>query len=169
MSYTTPHGQPQGTTRLFTNKLREALIAEIIAINGYEEHIANSNMENINQAWISIMGDEKKHYGIFLKLLREYDPEEYKAYTVHAESPAYVQPLQTYTPDYNRQIILNNIRYDIKGEFEASILYEDLAAVIPYPDIRSALLSISNEEKGHVEHLTRLLLDYGPGQYDGLE
>lgn len=169
MSYTTSHGQPQGTTRLFTNKLREALIAEIIAINGYEEHIANSNMENISEAWRKIMGDEKRHYGVFLTLLREYDPEENKAYLAHTEISSYIQPLQPYTPDYNKQLILNNIRQDIKGEFEASILYEDLAAIIPYPDIRSTLLTISSEEKGHVEHLTRLLLDYEPGQYNGLE
>jgi rubrerythrin len=169
MSYTTQHGQPQGTTRLFTNKLREALIAEIIAINGYEQHIANSNMEYINQAWSKIMADEKRHYGIFLKLLREYDPEEYKAYVEHAEISVPSLPMQAYTPDYNKQLILNNIRYDIKGEFEASILYEDLAALIPYPDIRGTLIMISNEEKGHVDHLTRLLLDYGPGQYGYLE
>lgn len=41
MSYTNPEGQPQGYSYYFTNLLREALIAEIIAINGYEEHIAN--------------------------------------------------------------------------------------------------------------------------------
>ncbi|WP_461613229.1 hypothetical protein [Clostridium sp. Marseille-QA1073] len=33
MSYTNPHGQPQGVAILDTNKLREILIAEICAIN----------------------------------------------------------------------------------------------------------------------------------------
>lgn len=169
MSYTTRYGQPQGNARLFTNKLREALIAEIIAINGYEEHIANSNMENVNEAWRSIMGDEKKHYGIFLSLLREYDPDQYKAAQDHSAVSGSNPPLQFYVPSYDKQLILNNIREDIKGEYEAVILYEDLSQLVPYRDIRSALLSISNEEKGHAEHLTRLLLDYGPGEYDGLE
>ncbi len=59
MSYTNPHGQPQGVVKFVTNELREILIGEIIAINGYAEHIANSNMEDINAAWKSIMGDEK--------------------------------------------------------------------------------------------------------------
>lgn len=59
MSYTNPYGQPQGIAILNTNKLREILIAEIDAINGYADHIANSNMEDINAAWKSIMGDEK--------------------------------------------------------------------------------------------------------------
>lgn len=59
MSYTNPDGQPQGIASLDTNKLREILIAEIDAINGYADHIANSNMEEINDAWRSIMRDEK--------------------------------------------------------------------------------------------------------------
>lgn len=80
MSYTNPNGQPQGIAHLDTNKLREILIAEIDAINGYEDHIANSYMEDINSAWKSIMGDEKKHYGMILTLLRKYDPAQYQAY-----------------------------------------------------------------------------------------
>ena len=48
MSYTVTKGQPQGYPLFDTNKIREALIAEIFAINGYTEHIANSNMEDIN-------------------------------------------------------------------------------------------------------------------------
>jgi rubrerythrin len=170
MSYTTEHGQPQGAARLVTNKLREAIIAEIIAINGYEEHIANSTMREINSAWHSIMDDEKKHYGIFLTLLRKYDPEQAKAFNEHLNIAAGIRSsMQTYVPDYDRQIILNNLRQDIKGELEASILYEDLAEQSPQPDVKAALLSISAEEKGHVEHLTRLLLKYDTDPYDGLK
>lgn len=60
MSYTHLNGQPQGVALQFTNILREILVAEIIAINGYQTHIANSNMEEVNKAWHSIMLDEKK-------------------------------------------------------------------------------------------------------------
>jgi hypothetical protein len=56
MGYTYPYGQPQGIAYLYTNRLREILIAEIVAINGYEDHIANSDMEDINEAWKSIVG-----------------------------------------------------------------------------------------------------------------
>lgn len=59
MSYTILNGQPQGSARQFTNKLREVLIAEVIAMNGYQSHIANSNIEEINNAWHNIMLDEK--------------------------------------------------------------------------------------------------------------
>ena len=54
MSYTHPNGQPQGTAQKFTDKLREILISEIIAINGYQTHIANSDISEINDAWSGV-------------------------------------------------------------------------------------------------------------------
>ncbi|AIF51004.1 ferritin family protein [Pelosinus sp. UFO1] len=170
MSYTTRNGQPQGITYYFTNKIREAMIAEIIAINGYAEHIANSNMEEINAAWKSIMGDEKKHYGMFLTLLRAYDPNQYEKYQEDKclkYGPK--TPMQTYKPSYDTQIILNNLRQDIKGELEAVILYEQEFADIPCDDIRRVFYTIATEEKGHLEHLTQLLLKYDTDKYGSLD
>lgn len=170
MSYTYPAGMPQGAARLFTNKMREILIAEIYAINGYQTHIANSNMEDINAAWHSIMDDEKKHYGMMLELLRKYDPIEYKSYLAHkSDRLGPKSPMQTYKPEYDRQIILNNLRDDIKGELEAVILYEEELPEFRYSDIRMSLRTIINEEKGHTEHLTELALKYDPDPYNGLD
>ncbi|ABX42166.1 ferritin family protein [Lachnoclostridium phytofermentans] len=170
MSYTNPYGQPQGIASLDTNKLREILIGEIDAINGYENHIANSNMEDINAAWRSIVGDEKKHYGMILTLIRKYDPAQFQAYTDHiGDKLGPKSPIQTYTPNYDKQIILNNVREDVKGELEAVILYEQHLDEIPYSDVKYALYSIINEEKGHAEHLTQLLLKYDIQKYNGLE
>lgn len=170
MSYTNQNAMPQGIAKLDTNKLREILIAEIYAINGYAGHIENSNMKDINAAWKSIMGDEKKHYGMILSLLRKYDPAQYQAYKDHiGDKLGPKSPMQTYTPNYDKQIILNNIRQDIKGELEAVILYEQQFAILPYSDVRNALYSIINEEKGHAEHLTQLLLKYDTDKYNGLE
>ncbi len=170
MSYTYPNGQPQGAARQFTNKLREILVAEIIAINGYQTHIANSNIEEINNAWHSIMLDEKKHYGWILKLLRKYDPGQYAEFVDHMnESPGPKTPVMSYGMEAYAPIILNSIRDDIKGELEAVILYEAEMREFPYQDIRSALHDIILEEKGHAEHLMRLLLKYDPDVYDELQ
>ena len=170
MSYTNRYGQPQGFAELVTNKLREILIAEIIAINGYAEHIANSNMKDINAVWNSIMGDEKKHYGMILTLLRKYDPTQNQSYKEHiGDKLGPKSPMQTFIPNYDKQVILNNLREDIKGEFEAVILYEEQLASMPFHDVRNALYSIINEEKGHAEHLTQLLLKYDIDKYNGLE
>lgn len=54
MSYTNLHGQPQGIAIYDT-----ILIAEIAAINTYADHIANSNMEDVNKVWRDIIKDEK--------------------------------------------------------------------------------------------------------------
>lgn len=166
MSYTHPSGQPQGTASQITNKLREILISEIIAVNGYQTHIANSSMEEINKVWHSIMKDEKKHYGMILTLLRKYDPEEYRQYEAHKALLFDNQySIQKYVPNFDRQLILNNIRDDIKGELEAVILYEEDLSRYP-KDIRMVLQSIIYEEKGHTEHLTKVLLKYDSDKYD---
>jgi rubrerythrin len=168
MSYTSPNGQPQGTARHFVNKLREILIAEIIAINGYQSHIDNSNIEEITKALHSIMLDEKKHYGWVLCLLRKYDPEQYRQFVEHKDdAPGPKTPIWT-EPYPDCRVLLNDIRDDIKGELEAVILYEQELAEFPHKDIRTIIHAIINEEKGHLEHLTRLLLKFDPDEYDQL-
>ncbi|HEX2925992.1 MAG TPA: ferritin family protein, partial [Ruminiclostridium sp.] len=155
MSYTNPEGQPQGMAILDTNKLREILISEIIAINGYEEHIANSHMEDINDVWRDILKNEKKHYGMILTLLRKYDPVQYHAYKEHAAVKSGPKSeMQKFLPDYDRQLILNNVREDIKGELEAVLLYEQHLASIRSSEVKQTLFTITSEEKGHAEHLT---------------
>ncbi len=167
MSYTNPFGHPQGITKKITNRLRQIIIAEIIAINGYQSHIANSNMSDINEVWHHIMLDEKRHYDLVLTLLRKYDPIQYKYSLVsHEDKSNHKSALQLYKPSYDKQIILNNIRDDIKGELEAVILYEDELPEFTYKDIRTVLQNIINDEKEHTEHLTKILLKYDPDPYD---
>lgn len=166
MSYTNPHGQPQGMAEKITNKLRQIIIAEIIAINGYQNHIVNSNMTDINEVWHHIMLDEKRHYSLALNLLRKYDPVEYKYYlTYHSDNSGYKSSMQLCKPSYDKQIILNNLRDDIKGELEAVILYEEELAEFTYKDIRTTLKGIIDDEKEHTEHLTEVLLKYDPDPY----
>ncbi len=169
MSYTNPLGNPQGDAILFTNKIREALIAEIVAINQYANHIANSNINDINNVWRENIQDEKNHYGLFLNLIRKYDPIEYQEYLRYVNEQYNGIISQNYKPNYDDQIILNNVREDIKGEFEAIILYEQLVTEIPYQDIKEVFKVVIDDEKEHVEHLTRVLLNYDPNKYDDLK
>ncbi|HCQ91397.1 MAG TPA: rubrerythrin, partial [Clostridium sp.] len=68
--------------------------------------------------------------------LRKYDPAQYRAYLDHIEDKTGAKsPMQIYKPNYDKQIILNNIREDIKGELEAIVLYEQHLAIIPYDDV----------------------------------
>jgi rubrerythrin len=169
MSYTHPNGQPQGAAQKFTDKLREILISEIIAINGYQTHIANSDIPEINDAWHSIMLDEKQHYGWVLKLLRKYDPEQYKQFLAHkGDNPGPQTPVSLSHSQSGGAAILNDIRDDIKGELEAVILYEAQLPKYPCRDIRTTLQAVIDDEKGHAEHLTRLLLKYDVDPYDEL-
>ncbi|HBY19656.1 MAG: rubrerythrin [Clostridiales bacterium GWE2_32_10] len=164
MSYTNLYGQPQGDATSVTSKLREILIAEIFAINGYYEHIANSNMRDVNEVLHHIMEEEQEHYDIIVNLLRKYDPLQYKMYLeVKKENMGFRSPVQKYVPDYDQQLILNNIRHDLKGEYEAVILYEEIIANTTNREIIDAVTDITNDEKEHAEELTRLLLKYNVG------
>lgn len=170
MSYTTSK-QPQGFPFCFTNLLREAMIAEIVAINGYAEHIANSNIKELNDLWHHIMQEEKKHFGMFLELLRKYDPTEYQRYKqVKSEldltnkCPKFPE----YHPKYNDQLILNNVRDDIKGELEAIVLYEDEVLHIKHKDIIDTFMKVISEEKEHTEELTLFLTKYDKDKYNNI-
>lgn len=158
MSYTYPDGQPQGIARHMVNQLREMLIGEIIAINGYRQHIANSAVPELNQVWHTIMLDEKQHYHLLMQLLRKYDPEQKKQYErFKGTLPPISTAHQPYQPAYSLQLLLNNIRSDIKGECEAIILYEQNLHTFPYKDMRDVIRYIINDETGHVERLNQTL------------
>lgn len=157
MSYTNSYGQPQGIPQTIASKIREALISEVIAINGYASHIANSNMQEVNAVWEEIIEDEKKHYNMFIDLIRKYDQTQYQLFLKHENDSFIKKPIQEYKSEYSKQLILNNIREDIKGESEAIILYEQLANELPYQDIIDVLDFVIADEKEHTEELTALL------------
>ena len=82
---------------------------------------------------------------------------------VKKENMGFRSPVQKYVPDYDQQLILNNIRHDLKGEYEAVILYEEIIANTTNREIIDAVTDITNDEKEHAEELTRLLLKYNVG------
>lgn len=165
MSYTNPHGQSQGMTKKITSRLRQIIVAEIVAINSYQNHISNSNMSEINAVWHHIMLDEKRHFNMAINLLRRYDDIEFKYFIEKHELKTAKSAMQPYRPAYDKQIILNNLRENIKGELEAVILYEEELAEFTQKDIRTTLQTIINDEKKHAEHLTEVLLKYDPDPY----
>ncbi|MCY6959187.1 ferritin family protein [Clostridium brassicae] len=170
MSYTT-NRQPQGISYCFTNKIREAMIAELVAINDYAYNIAHSDIKDINEILHHIMEDEKRHYGMFLKLLRKYDPIQYTKYMEvkeHIKLDKDAKYLNFYDKN-SEKMILNFIRDDIKGELEAIILYEEHLMEIPYKDIKETFMKVIEDEKEHVEELTLLLMHYDKDKYGPIE
>jgi len=53
--------------------LREDLIGELGAINQYQEHIDESNNEEIKKILGHIRDDEKEHYAELTKVIRKLD------------------------------------------------------------------------------------------------
>lgn len=170
MSYTTLR-QPQGKPTSICGFLREALIAEIVAINDYSSAIEYICIPEIRDLLHDIALDEKKHYGMFLEALRKYDSEEFDQ-CMRALKHVKIRdkPLKVHYPNdckINTTTILNKIRENIKGEFEAILLYDYIVDEIDDDYIIDIFREIINEEIEHVEELTLALtrLDkdpYGP-------
>ncbi len=55
------------------NNLREDLIGELDAINQYQEHIDETDNEEMKKVMTHVMNDEKEHVAELIKLLRELD------------------------------------------------------------------------------------------------
>jgi len=55
------------------NNLREDLIGELDAINQYQEHIDETDNEEMKKVMTHVMNDEKEHVAELIKLLRGLD------------------------------------------------------------------------------------------------
>lgn len=161
MSYTTLYGIPQGKAQSVLNLLRESLIAEIIAINGYRTHIAMSTLKDLNEVLHHIMMEEKEHYNLFMDLVRKYDPTQYKYHKEAIEEIKITDANKL--PDCYLNLndcILNLVREDLKGEYEAIIQYEYNVSFITTPDIKQIYDYVIADEKEHTELLNQTLLLY---------
>lgn len=168
MAYTT-NRQPQGIAFSVDNFLRETIIGEIVAINDYSEHIGWCNLDDVNEILHHILEDEKRHYGMLLDALRRVDKvqaekaEEIKEHTVIKSKPF----KHVAEKSKNCSNLLSAIRFDIKGELEAIISYEDIVQKLTDPVLKVMIREIINDEIEHVEELTKVLLSldkdcYGP-------
>ncbi|WP_061994221.1 ferritin family protein [Clostridium sp. ATCC 25772] len=167
MSYTTKR-QPQGKAKCYENILREVLIAELVAIEDYTNTLAYSDIKELNHIIEHILEEEKEHYGMILYLLRKVDREEYEMYKrVLKKDEFNEKPFKIQNGDNkkDKRTILNTIREDIKGEFEAVVLYEDLLDEIPDREGKNILHKIILDEKEHAEELTQVLLKIDKDKY----
>ena len=167
MGYTTDR-QPQGDIKKLESFLREGMIAELVAINDYNVFISSVSNEQIKDLFTKIMQEEKKHYSMFLELLRILDPEE-RALSENAKKKIKIcARKRSYASQMSNGDILSFIRDAIKGELEAIILYQDIASQFKNEKIVTVINKIIYSEKDHVEKLTRALtlLDIDP--YDNL-
>ncbi len=65
--------------------LRIGIIAELDAINLYEQLASLTENELIRNVFLDIAREEKEHFGEFLRLLKDYDGEVIKAIEEGAE------------------------------------------------------------------------------------
>ncbi len=153
MSYTNPHGMAFGKAVDVLGLIREALVGELVAINGYNTHISNSTIPALTKILTHIKEEEQEHYNILIDLLRKYDKEQYMS-AKDLEHKINNAPKVETIKKQSDQCILNQIREDLKGEYEAINLYELHFSKIKNKEIKKAFRQIIIDEKHHVEELT---------------
>lgn len=164
MSYTNITGFPEGMPYKVSGFLRQAMIAELVAINGYRQHLAMSPIKGLNEVWHNIIEEEKKHFGMFLQLLRRYDPCQAKAYRERNIIDFHNTRLPVCRIEA-KDCYLNLVREDMKGELEAVLLYEQNLLFVEEKDVIQTYQYVIQQERDHLEELTAALIAYGHQPY----
>ncbi|WP_238918345.1 ferritin-like domain-containing protein [Clostridium sp. YIM B02555] len=170
MSYTT-NRQPQGVMNNIDGFLREGLISEMVAINDYSDFIESTDNRQIKELFHHIMLEEKRHYSIFLTLLRSLDSEErelseeVKDHLKISQKGKYSDLTGKVLKEINLLVV---IRQAIKGELEATLLYQEFVDNLTDENLIRIINEIIRDEKEHVEKLSRALIILDKDRYGDL-
>ncbi len=138
--------------------VRDMAIDEIGAIEMYKLHLLQSDNDKLNEIITEILADEEKHLRTLLDIVRKYDKKQGELYLeVNSTAPKIEDYGNLYaSSNYNvEQSLLN----EVKGELQAINNYEKIARMIRIPEIHHKIIAIINDEKEHVEQLSKMLKD----------
>jgi rubrerythrin len=137
--------------------LREAIIAELGAINQYESNIKCCHIKELKDVLTHIYEEEIEHYQTFLNLLRKYDHQQYLAYK---QVSSHLDFGKIHIRDEDIvcvKTLVQRLRDDMSGEHQAILLYEShFRKLRPY-DVKCAYEKIIADEKHHTEELDYVL------------
>lgn len=138
--------------------IRNAVIGELGAINEYENDIAVSDVEEVNEIWEKILEDEKMHYKILTDIIRRYDPGQCKMYQEVQQEYKNLDKIciKKYRVE-GTENIANHLRDDIQGENKAIIMYQNILCNLTNKEVCNKIKYILLDEKEHVELLNKAL------------
>lgn len=158
MSYSTDRF-PQGVPISQCGLIREALIAETVAINSYQTSLAYSDIPKLNAFLLELMGDEIHHYNLLTRYLNTIDKEQAMFFKEIQKQDFNVDfkqnPLDSKTQ--TTYSILSQLRNNLKGEFEAIILYDELESKLKDIHGKALIHAIAKDEKEHVSELDTII------------
>ena len=155
----------------YAANIRALMREELQAINQYQRHIEESDIPELNEIWQYIMENEKGHYGMLLELLRRVDLEQAAQYENIKDTGIIIPSKIQMSPPIVKKSkleILNNIRNDIRLELEAVNEYEAFIIKAPISPILQIITTINQDEKEHIEQLTKALLQLDTDKYGPL-
>ncbi len=155
----------------YTLSIRNLMQAELESINQYERHMQQSDIPELNEIWQYIVENEKGHYGMLLELLRRFDPQQAAQYenvrNLNIIMPSKIQTEAAVVKRGNLET-LNYIRNDIRLELATANAYEIFLLQVPLSPILQVVNTISQDEKEHIELLTKVLIELDTDRYGPL-
>ncbi len=155
----------------YTLSIRNLMQAELESINQYERHMQQSDMPELNEIWQYIVENEKGHYGMLLELFRRFDPQQAAQYqnvrNLNIIMPPKIQTEAAVVKRGNLET-LNYIRNDIRLELATANAYEIFLLQVPVSPILQVVNTISQDEKEHIELLTKVLIELDTDRYGPL-
>ncbi len=154
-----------------TCSLRILMKATLESINHYEQHMQECDLEDLNEVWQYMIENEKLHYGILAKLIRELDKDQSDAYEkicAHGFTLSFKIQASPLMVKKRRFILLSYIREDIMRELSQMNCNEIISMQIPLPAAVQVVKTINRNKKEHIEQLTRILTDLDTDSYGDL-
>ncbi len=136
--------------------IRDMAIDEIGAIQMYNKELLQSTNAQITALIMEIRSDEYKHLNTFLDILRKYDTVQGEMYL---EVQANLPQITNYENDYvsNDYNSVKSLLDNLGGELQAINDYQKNVVQIPIKEVQQRVIEIINDEKEHVERLSKTL------------
>lgn len=152
--------------------MRRMLNDTLSSINSYQNHILESDVDDINELWFDMMETEKKNCKRILDMLRRVDPvqgkisKSKKVNGMEFKESIAIPPPRTAK---DKAKILCNIREDIMQQTDMINNYDTMAMHANTAELRNLMNEIAETKRQNVELLMRALEQLDADGYDEMQ
>ncbi len=156
----------------YSANMRRMLNDTLYSINAYQNHILESDEDDLNELWFDMMETEKKNYKRMLDMLRRLDPvqgkmsKSSKLNGIHLNGSIAIPPPRN---SMDKTKILCNIREDLMHQLNIINNYETMAMQASTPEIRNLINEVIETKRHNVEVLSRALEQLDADSYDEMQ
>jgi phage-related protein len=156
----------------YSINMRRMLNDTLNSINSYQNHILESDVDDINELWFDMMEIEKKNCKRILDVLRKIDPIQGKMCKSKKLNEVQIKETIAIPPPTNskdRAKVLSNIREDLMQQLNMINNYETMTMQTSTSEIRNLMNEIAETKRQNVEMLAKALEQLDADGYDEMQ